>query len=268
MKRLVLLALGLCAACGDDGPAGDAGPTDARADANVPVDAPVDAVPPVDAAPPPNTGSLLFDGAGDRVVVPATTGLGGYPALTLELWVKPAAVAAAGLLTHRDGDGTGYSAAARDDGGAEVSFAGCSAFGGATALAADQWTHIAGTWSSAPTGRPRLYLNGTQVTVSACTAEVSSILAELVFGTGPAGSFSGHIDEIRLWNVERTGPDLTATMNRRLLGDEPGLIGYWPLDEGAGDTAGDATLNNNDGRLGNSAGADADDPTWSSDTPF
>jgi hypothetical protein len=268
MRPLALLAILSLAACGDDGAAGDAGPIDARADANVPIDGPVDAVPPIDAMPPPNTGSLLFDGDGDRVVVPATTGLGGYPAMTVELWVRPAAVGAAVLVTYADGADTGYRVGARADGGAEVRFAACSAFGGATALEAGAWTHIAGTWSTAPTGRPRLFLNGTQVTVSACAAEVSSVLADLVIGTGPGGSFSGHIDELRIWNLERTGPDLAATMNRRLLGDEPGLIGYWPFDDGSGDSADDATLNNNTARLGSAAGPDADDPTWSTETPF
>lgn len=266
MNRTLLIAIACTSAiaCGDDSATGDGGPADAATDARALADAPVDAVPPIDAAPPPNTGSLLFDGAGDRVVVPATTSLGGYPALTIELWVRPAAVGAADLVTYD----TAYSAATRDDGGAAITFAGCAAFGGATALEAGAWTHLAGTWSSAPTGRPRLYLNGTQVTVSTCVAELASVLAELVLGTGATGSFSGHIDEVRIWNVERTGPGLAATMDRRLVGDESGLVGYWPFDDGAGDSAADATHNNNHGRLGAAAGADDDDPTWSTETPF
>jgi len=47
----------------------------------------------------------------------------------------------------------------------------------------------------------------------------------------------------------------------------PGLVGLWHLDEGSGQTAGDAT-GVNDGQLGSTAGIDANDPTWVSPGKF
>ena len=48
----------------------------------------------------------------------------------------------------------------------------------------------------------------------------------------------------------RTGAELTSTMHTRLRGDEPGLVGYWRFDEGAGVIAGDTSPSRNDGALG------------------
>ena len=45
--------------------------------------------------------------------------------------------------------------------------------------------------------------------------------------------FQGLIDEVRIWNMVRTVDDINAAMNTTLAGDEPGLAGYWPLDEAA-----------------------------------
>jgi hypothetical protein len=68
----------------------------------------------------------------------------------------------------------------------------------------------------------------------------------------------GTIDEVRIWNVARNQAEIQADMYRRLNGDETGLVGYWPLDEGEGDTAFDQTANGYHGSLG---GGNAK-PTW------
>ncbi|MCA9699016.1 MAG: hypothetical protein KC431_15935, partial [Myxococcales bacterium] len=43
--------------------------------------------------------------------------------------------------------------------------------------------------------------------------------------------FVGSIADVRLWNVVRSDAQIQANMNRRLWGNEPGLVGYWPLDD-------------------------------------
>ncbi|MGN0846965.1 MAG: LamG-like jellyroll fold domain-containing protein, partial [Kiritimatiellia bacterium] len=57
-------------------------------------------------------------------------------------------------------------------------------------------------------------------------------------GTGAEGSYSvgfpGYLCEMRCWNVARTGDEIRAYLHRRLNGDEAGLVGYWPLNEGGG----------------------------------
>ena len=44
----------------------------------------------------------------------------------------------------------------------------------------------------------------------------------------------GSMREVRVWNVCRTGEQIRETMGHTLIGNEAGLRGYWPLDEGNG----------------------------------
>jgi len=48
------------------------------------------------------------------------------------------------------------------------------------------------------------------------------------------------MDEVRIWNRARSADEITADMDHRLTGAEPGLVGYWHVDEGAGEIAHDA----------------------------
>lgn len=50
-------------------------------------------------------------------------------------------------------------------------------------------------------------------------------------------SFGGLGTELRIWSRARTAAEVQATSNRRLVGNEGGLIGYWPLDDGRGEVA-------------------------------
>src|SRR5690606_30001884 len=65
-------------------------------------------------------------------------------------------------------------------------------------------------------------------------------------GTAPVSSISslkmpmtGQLDEIRLWNVARSQAEIQAAMYNRMNVGESGLVGYWPLDEGSGNTTAD-----------------------------
>jgi hypothetical protein len=75
--------------------------------------------------------------------------------------------------------------------------------------------------------------------------------------------FRGIIDEIRVWDFARTQFELQSTIYSPLVGNEPGLVGYWKLDEGDGQIAHDGTANGNDGQLGFDPIPDDGDPTWS-----
>ena len=48
-----------------------------------------------------------------------------------------------------------------------------------------------------------------------------------------ARSFEGIISDMRIWNYARTQPEIQADMHKRLQGNEPGLVGYWPMQYGA-----------------------------------
>jgi hypothetical protein len=67
------------------------------------------------------------------------------------------------------------------------------------------------------------------------------------------GAFNGDIDEVRVWTSARTQSQIRANLNRPLLGDEKDLAGYWPMNEGGGKTAGDATGHGNNLALADKA---------------
>ena len=74
--------------------------------------------------------------------------------------------------------------------------------------------------------------------------------------------FPGLIREVRVWNKVRTQADIAATMSTRLVGNEPGLVAYWRLDDGAGSVAADSSDggSKNPGALGD--GDASTRPTW------
>ncbi len=55
------------------------------------------------------------------------------------------------------------------------------------------------------------------------------------------------IDEVRIWNVARTQAQIRDNMCRQLTGAETGLVSYWNMNEGTGNTVNDLTTNNNHG---------------------
>lgn len=54
------------------------------------------------------------------------------------------------------------------------------------------------------------------------------------------------VSDARIWNIARTQTEIQDNMNKRLTGNEPGLVAYYPLDEGTGTIAYDL-VGNNDG---------------------
>jgi hypothetical protein len=74
----------------------------------------------------------------------------------------------------------------------------------------------------------------------------------------PSDFFNGAIDELRIWNTARSETELKDNMNKKMVGNETGLIAYYNFNQGAagGDnpfetTLNDLTSNNYDGTLNN-----------------
>lgn len=55
--------------------------------------------------------------------------------------------------------------------------------------------------------------------------------------------FRGVIDEFRIWEVARDGAQIRSVMNQELVGNEGGLIAYYPFSEGEGTTSANMCLN-------------------------
>lgn len=80
-------------------------------------------------------------------------------------------------------------------------------------------------------------------------------------GGKPVDSFfQGLMAEVRIWSVARTPEELKAKSGSQLRGDEAGLVGYWPLDEGKGSVSIDKGERQRKGEIKNGAWVNVDDP--------
>lgn len=125
-----------------------------------------------------------------------------------------------------------------------------------------QWYHLAFVMTSSTT---TVYVNGVSI---GTTGNARSNVTGVEFFVGVAMSntlsimepFKGTMDDIRVWNVARTGTQIQNNMYSDLTGTETNLVRYWNLNQGlpGGTNTGllkaiDATSNNAHGQLNNFA---------------
>lgn len=119
-----------------------------------------------------------------------------------------------------------------------------------TKIQAGAWTHVAVTFGA---GRSKIYVNGTLRGSQREGAMAQDALTSVLVGAihdqdQPASAFNGQLDELRLWNVDRSQTEIEKNMHQTLTGLEYGLVGYWQFDECAGGRARDR-LGKHDGVL-------------------
>lgn len=130
-------------------------------------------------------------------------------------------------------------------------------------ITTSSWQHIAVSWK-ASTSTATFFLNA--VSQGTSTGALTSIhdnastfqIGMSKNGAGAAANFyNGLLDEVRLWNIEKTANDLLYGLTTQIATNSAGLAGYWKLN---GDYT-DATTNAN-----NLTASGA--PTFSSNVPF
>jgi hypothetical protein len=192
---------------------------------------------------------------------------------TLEAWIKPTdpeATTFQHILSKWNGGGDASYTLEIHDGRLRVAVhdgvAPSQAVESFTKLVPERWQHVAATYEY---GRLRLYVQGRLDRLALGVLTPMNSTRPLSIGhEGPpfnGWQYAGLIDEVRVWRVPRTASQIQVGMLRLLTGEEPGLVGYWRMDEGEGQIARDLTLHGNHGRLGVSPEADASDPVWSPD---
>jgi len=116
------------------------------------------------------------------------------------------------------------------------------------------WVHLATTYSA--TGDMINYLNGEEVGRTTIFPQnpVASTDDPFIIGRSPwdfSWAFNGGIDEIRIWNTQRTQQEIKDYMFKELLGSESGLLAYYNFNTPDGETFYDKTSNGNDGTMTN-----------------
>lgn len=205
--------------------------------------------------------ALEFKRDWSRVAMPVDL----YPSLsnlTLSVWIKTTVVPGAnqfGSIAGRGylGNYTGFGLFTHNNG--NICFQ--TRKGGVnvqanTAYPFDAaWHHVTGVREGNVT---RIYLDGKFM------ADATGVLgtlyqSDMAFALGMRHGvgtvwqypYNGLMADVQLWDHARTGGQIREDMFRRLAGNEPGLIGYWPLNDPLGAPAAQDVAAGNDGALVN-----------------
>ena len=109
-------------------------------------------------------------------------------------------------------------------------------------LSTGNWTHLAITGDSVK-GEVKIYANGVlKTTLNHVTSTnygnstYNVTVGGYVQDSTNGGFFDGKLDEISIWNEVKTAEEISTLQTARLTGEESGLLAYWSMDEGTGNS--------------------------------
>ena len=117
---------------------------------------------------------------------------------------------------------------------------------GSVTIPVNTWTHVAATYDGL---NYVLYVNGVADATPTVVVSTSSVSENLHLGYSSLflNYFSGKMDEVRIWNIARSGVEIAAGMSVGVAPASTGLKAYYKFDESTGPTMIDATGNGNTG---------------------
>ncbi|MCK6590589.1 MAG: LamG domain-containing protein, partial [Polyangiaceae bacterium] len=232
-------------------------------------------------APIYNDGAT-FDGVDDFISMGDKTALDEAitTKLTVEAWIYPTH-AQQGVIVMNEGR---YMVKRMADGSIRWGLAntspGWSEQNSGLIAPLNAWSHVALVYDDAAQ-KAILYVNGKPspaVSAWGAIGDYAPTLNDFRIGGRQACSpapctgglfFGGHIDEVRVWNIARTGSQIQDAMFRQISGAESGLKGYWTLNEDWGSYfAYDSTVNKSTGAKTNAATAPVRSPLVDVDTMY
>ena len=115
----------------------------------------------------------------------------------------------------------------------------------------DNWEHLAFVVSSSNTKTVELFVNGESKGFPGTFTAWPKLYWKYL-GRGNSKTIDGEIDELRIWDDNRTQTEIKDNMFVELEGDEANLIAYYKMSDGSGTTLTDnASSNNYDGTMTN-----------------
>jgi hypothetical protein len=167
----------------------------------------------------------------DNLQIAASPYINFTSALTVEAWINPYA-SGGGYVVDKEGSNAGYRLAQNSDGlWAEIyTNAGDGWYRLFTyaPLPSNTWSHVALTYKAGATGNNLLlYLNGDLVGETRAEGNLKTSQDMLFVGL-PYNNLG--IYELRFWNTARAQAQIKNNMNKILVGTEPGLRAYLPLN--------------------------------------
>ncbi len=182
--------------------------------------------------------ALSVDGANDIVNLGSqvTNSLVNTNKITLEAWVKPRSTSGNGAIISNYGtNGPPVQFILRRDGSNFTFFTNAAGFVQLTALATvtlNTWTHLAATWDGAVM---RYYVNGIPSGSIANTGSFVASTSQIWIGgetAGPGEYFNGEIDEVRIWNTNRSRCEINTYMNCEIPANAANLMVNYHFNQG------------------------------------
>ena len=211
----------------------------------------------------PHSGyALEFDGTDDYVNIPSTDLNFSGTSMTLEAWIYPTAWATnvydGCVVVKEDFSMNGYMLRVGNNGQAQFTLGNGSSWYDATSstgvLSLNKWQHLAGVVDA---GSMTLYLDGKEIATGTLTGSFVGGTDPLWLGRDynyPTRTYTGKIDEVRIWNDARTLAEIQANMHKELTGGESNLLAYYAMYDGSGTSLTDNSSNGYTGTLNNGPG--------------
>ena len=182
--------------------------------------------------------ALVFDGT-DTVVVAPQASLTMSSAVTVEAMVqRTGALTGTQIIVNKEGE---YEVGILVSGKLAYAFAnttpGWTWVETTYTVPTDTWVHLAVSYDN---GVVKTYADGVLVDTTVGTGNIGDVYAglnDLTIGgrqNAVTQRFVGLIDEVRVWNVARSGAQILAAYDATLTGAEAGLVGYWRFEETSG----------------------------------
>ena len=187
--------------------------------------------------------SLAFNGTSQYGQVLDSAAISITGPITLEAWVRPAAIGTAMGIIEKYGVNDGGYFLRVDPSGkiicstVDKSFT-SSVVTGNTVLRTDVWSHVAATWDGTLL---RVYVNGVldgYGLVGRNPKDGATPLFIGAVGDNQSYKFSGRIGDVRVWNVARTAAEIAASQGG-VPAASSGLVLNYKFTEGTGTTLND-----------------------------
>lgn len=206
-----------------------------------------------------NPNGLNFDGSNDFVDTDFN-GISGTNARTVEAWIKTTYIATQEVVTDWGSMSTGQRFTLNLIAGKLRCEIGGQGVTGSTNIADNSWHHVAVTFNNSSSPKFRLYVDGSLEAAFNLNNVTMNTSSSVPFRIGKrvdgANHFIGTIDEVRVWNYDRSASEISSNMYTEFCTIPNGLVAYHKLNQGiAGgsnngvDESPDVSGNGNDGEL-------------------
>jgi len=198
---------------------------------------------------------MMFDGIDDKVMVFDDPTLHLSSTLTLEAWINlnDADVQDPRIISKGE-EGTGYELLLSDlkiDKSLDFRLP-FGSIKSSTPIYPGQWYHVAAVYDGKLL---KLFINGKPDCQKIVSGTMTNSFYPLIIGkssTINAFYFNGTIDEVRVWNKDRSNAQILESFSSRVSPEDDGLVGNWSMSEGCTNITCDLSMEGNDGYLSGS----------------